>query len=261
MVPPQEPGAGVSLLSGVGGLASGLGGSSPIAPRAPPAPLPKMTSTVSRLYGPELLGQSVSVYQPRAKAWTICTVREYNESSGQHTLVAADGKTSSLALAPGVRFKWTAGSPPRAAFNITYSPANSPSGRSAIGRRLRVFWPRMGRYYQGTVSAYSASDNKHRVDYPNDGDWHWVDLRYESVQWLDSGASSDGSPKAVDALAHSNSSPQAHARTSADMPASKVGQLGTSCNDGACWIECDVQQSVMEQTISVPLASGCPAEL
>lgn len=184
MLPPQEPGA-----AGVGWGLTAFGAKLSTAPRQAPIPPPPPPSAQANqhAYGAELVGQSINLcssnHTKSKVIWLGHLVTAFSESTGQHTLVNADGKATHLTLGTGVRFKWPSGTPPQHAFNVTYSPTQSPHGVDAVGRKLRVFWPAMGRYYQGVVAAYSASDNKHRIDYP-DADWHWMDLRYESVEWL-----------------------------------------------------------------------------
>ena len=97
------------------------------------------------------------------------------------------------------RFKWLSAPPASSAPNPTHCPLTHPAGEGAVGQRIRVFWPGMGRWYSAKVVSFvpepaaskkassSSSSNQngvvggtHRVAYP-DGDSHELCLRHEAV--------------------------------------------------------------------------------
>jgi len=49
---------------------------------------------------------------------------------------------------------------------------------------VKVFWPGMGKWYAGKVSAYDGRSSKHTILY-KDGDVQKLVLRHEAVVWLD----------------------------------------------------------------------------
>lgn len=54
---------------------------------------------------------------------------------------------------------------------------------SKIGRRLKVYWPLDKAWYEGRVTGYNASEEKHVVLY-DDGEQEDVDVVLEKVEWL-----------------------------------------------------------------------------
>jgi hypothetical protein len=64
-------------------------------------------------------------------------------------------------------------------------------GRTAIDRRVRVFWPEEGAFFNGIVAAYSPKTGKHTVRY-DDGDVEEVALGEEKMEWLEPGGDTLG---------------------------------------------------------------------
>ena len=50
--------------------------------------------------------------------------------------------------------------------------------------QVKVFWPAMGRWYIGRVSAFDGKTGRHTVQF-KDGDKREYTLRHEAVVWLD----------------------------------------------------------------------------
>jgi hypothetical protein len=65
-------------------------------------------------------------------------------------------------------------------------------GRSAVDRRLRVFWKDDGAFFSGVVTSFDAITGRHTVTY-DDGEVEEVALaEEETVQWLAGGKRSRG---------------------------------------------------------------------
>uniref|UniRef100_A0A0E0ES22 DNA mismatch repair protein n=1 Tax=Oryza meridionalis TaxID=40149 RepID=A0A0E0ES22_9ORYZ len=66
------------------------------------------------------------------------------------------------------------------------SPPNPPSPpqeeETAVGRRLRVYWPLDDAWYEGRVEGYDVGSRRHRVRY-DDGEEEVVDLASERYEW------------------------------------------------------------------------------
>uniref|UniRef100_A0A0D3H6Q7 DNA mismatch repair protein n=1 Tax=Oryza barthii TaxID=65489 RepID=A0A0D3H6Q7_9ORYZ len=65
-------------------------------------------------------------------------------------------------------------------------PPNPPSPpqeeETAVGRRLRVYWPLDDAWYEGRVEGYDVGSRRHRVRY-DDGEEEVVDLASERYEW------------------------------------------------------------------------------
>ena len=95
------------------------------------------------------------------------------------TIVAEDGvRKSSRAAKPKIRdFLPSA---------VCVKVANEAPGESAVGRRVRVFWPAEGAFYAGLVVGFDFKSAKHRVRY-DDGDVEDVLLAAERIEWIQPG--------------------------------------------------------------------------
>ncbi len=56
--------------------------------------------------------------------------------------------------------------------------------RPSCALQVKVFWPAMGRWYIGRVSAFDGKTGRHTVQF-KDGDKREYTLRHEAVVWLD----------------------------------------------------------------------------
>ena len=95
------------------------------------------------------------------------------------TIVAEDGvRKSSRTAKPKIRdFLPSA---------VCVKVANEAPGESAVGRRVRVFWPAEGAFYAGLVVGFDFKSAKHRVRY-DDGDVEDVLLAAERIEWIQPG--------------------------------------------------------------------------
>ncbi|KAL6752704.1 hypothetical protein V8C86DRAFT_3140857, partial [Haematococcus lacustris] len=79
------------------------------------------------------------------------------------------------------------------------APAPPPSiGAEVVGRRIKVFWPQEGTWFEGSISRYDQDKGKHRVSY-DDGDKEWVVLSAEQYELLADKAVSKAAPHAAGA--------------------------------------------------------------
>jgi sister-chromatid-cohesion protein PDS5 len=60
---------------------------------------------------------------------------------------------------------------------------HAPAGNSAVGHRVRVWWPLEKRFFSGKVVEFAVSLNEHRVSY-DDGDVEWIRIDRERIEWL-----------------------------------------------------------------------------
>ena len=78
------------------------------------------------------------------------------------------------------RFQFLTNPRPGSAPNRTYH--GSPKGKDAVGRKVKVYWPAMGRWYVGKVKGYDTASGKHLIAY-QDGEQQEVLLRNEAVRY------------------------------------------------------------------------------
>lgn len=144
-------------------------------------------------YGRDAVGRVVrdASQPPRWEA----RVADFDAATGHHRLAfspaappaaapqdATVARPDEWAALASLRFVF-AGDPASAADpNPSYDAA--PKGADAVGRRLRIYWPGMGRWYAGTVRGYDAATGRHHVVY-KDGDSLEHRLRHEAVRWVD----------------------------------------------------------------------------
>jgi hypothetical protein len=81
-----------------------------------------------------------------------------------------------------IKFKWVQTAPPEAAPNPMFK--SELGGEAAVGKRLRVYWPAMQKWYCGTVRGYDPVTGMHTIFY-KDGDQQALMLRHEPVIWAD----------------------------------------------------------------------------
>ncbi|KAF8065602.1 hypothetical protein HT031_003203 [Scenedesmus sp. PABB004] len=138
------------------------------------------------LFGAEVVGRKCSVLTARggAKGWEAASVVDFSAESGQHRLRFKATKAEEWLCIGDVRLKWAALLPASAAANPTHRP--ELAREAAVGRRLRVYWPAMQKWYQGTVRAYDPRSDRHTIIY-KDGDSQTLVLRHEPVVWCDDG--------------------------------------------------------------------------
>jgi hypothetical protein len=132
------------------------------------------------LYGEEVQGRKVEVLWEHVGEWFEGRVEEYDAERDQHRVAYADGDVEWVRLGKR-RFRWRSNPRPGCAANPSFK--GSPRGRSAVGRKVRVFWPGMGKWYIGSIKEYDADKGEHLVAY-KDGERQRLQLRNEPIQWL-----------------------------------------------------------------------------
>lgn len=142
------------------------------------------------LYGKEVVGRRIKLCNTKApqRTWEQAKVIDHDQNSGQHQLRFSDASVGWVGLTV-LKFRWLGEPPQNAEPNPTF--ISSPKQEAAVGRRVRVWWPGMGKWYMGLVKSYDAPQDKHRIDY-KDGDFGIVSLRHEAVMWLDDAGNSLG---------------------------------------------------------------------
>jgi len=132
------------------------------------------------LYGEEVQGRKVEVLWEHVGEWFEGRVEEYDAERDQHRVAYVDGDVEWVRLGKR-RFRWRSNPRPGCAANPSFK--GSPRGRSAVGRKVRVFWPGMGKWYIGSIKEYDADKGEHLVAY-KDGERQRLQLRNEPIQWL-----------------------------------------------------------------------------
>lgn len=143
------------------------------------------------LFGAEAIGRKFSVVPANnsAKAWEKATVLEFDADSGQHKVKYSGTKQEEWLFLAELRFKWTQVLPLSAPANPTYKPEYSRE--TAVGKKLKVYWPAMQKWYHGTVKSYDPKTEKHAIWY-KDGDTQSLVLRHEPVIWCDDELAANG---------------------------------------------------------------------
>ena len=150
---------------------------------------PKQATAVPEpklVFGQEALGREISVFQSGAKQaeWWDGKVTEFNSDSGQH-LVQYHGREHraqqwlQLNEQP---FQWKSAPASTAASSPTVKGINLDD--SILGRKVKVFWPAMCKWYLGHIKEFDAKSGRHTIKY-KDGEIKDYALRHEAVWWLD----------------------------------------------------------------------------
>ena len=74
-------------------------------------------------------------------------------------------------------------------------------GKAAVDRRVKVFWPEEGAFFNGIVAAFNPETGKHTVRY-DDGDVEEVALGSEKMEWLEPGGDTLGVRASVSVAAN-----------------------------------------------------------
>ncbi|GAX75976.1 hypothetical protein CEUSTIGMA_g3419.t1 [Chlamydomonas eustigma] len=160
----------------------------------------------------EVIGRKLSMLETKKGRWSDPSeIISFDSSNCKHC-VRIEGENSWIPLGSS-KFKWVGARRRNEEPNPSFK--TGPTKQDSVGRKIRVFWPGMGRYYQGVVKSYDEATDMHRVDY-HDGDSLEHELKYEAVIWLDS-TSTLGSPT----KAQSSSPFKAAAEASTKPPASE----------------------------------------
>jgi hypothetical protein len=139
---------------------------------------------LGQLYGSEVVGRKCSVLHNRhgRQGFEKAQVLDYDARSGQHKLRHSVDRVEEWLNLADIKFKWSAGATPEAAPNPTFKP--ELCGEAAVGKRLRVYWPAMQKWYCGTVRGYDPVSGLHTIFY-KDGDQQALMLKHEPVIWGD----------------------------------------------------------------------------
>lgn len=138
------------------------------------------------IVGSEAIGREISVFQSDAQhaEWWDGKVTEFSKDSGQH-LVRYHGRehrTQQWLQLNAQPFQWKSIPPATAASNPTVKGVHLND--SIIGRKVKVFWPAMSKWYLGHVKEYDAKSGRHTIKY-KDGEVKDYALRHEAIWWLD----------------------------------------------------------------------------
>ena len=101
----------------------------------------------------EVVGRPLAVWSQKLLDWPKAVIAAYKPESQEHLIRFEDpqamGVAEKWARLGSTRFQWLQDQPPNAGPNPTW--ASAPRHDDCVGRRLKVFWPGMGRWYQGKV--------------------------------------------------------------------------------------------------------------
>lgn len=139
---------------------------------------------LGQLYGPEVVGRKCSVLHNRhgKQGFEKATILDFDPRTGQHKLRHSVDRVEEWLSLAEIKFKWVQTAPPEAAPNPMFKP--ELGGEAAVGKRLRVYWPAMQKWYCGTVRGYDPVTGMHTIFY-KDGDQQSLMLRHEPVIWAD----------------------------------------------------------------------------
>ncbi|DBA82770.1 hypothetical protein WJX77_000353 [Trebouxia sp. C0004] len=135
--------------------------------------------------GQEVVGRQISVFQGSVKnpEWWDGKVMEFNPDSAQHLIRYHKAHSSEEWLQLSEQpFQWK-GSPPS-------GTAPNPTVRgiklndSILGRKVKVFWPTMCKWYLGSIKEFDPHSSRHTIKY-KDGEVKDHALYNEAVWWLD----------------------------------------------------------------------------
>lgn len=145
-------------------------------------PLPEV------VFGREVVGRKIKTCKPKSsgKNWEEAKVKEFDPSTGHHRIRFSDSTDVWICLG-STRFHWIGKASANAEPNSTYY--SSPKRETAVGKKLKLYWPAMNKWYTGVVKSFNPDSDLHRIDYM-DGDSVEYSLKHEAVVWLDSDSNS-----------------------------------------------------------------------
>ncbi|KAL0037417.1 hypothetical protein WJX79_006871 [Trebouxia sp. C0005] len=135
--------------------------------------------------GQEVVGREISVFQGSVKnpEWWDGKVMEFNPDSAQHLIRYHKAHSSEEWLQlSGQPFQWKGSPASGAAPNPTVRGIKLND--SILGRKVKVFWPTMCKWYLGSIKEYDPHSSRHTIKY-KDGEVKDHALRNEAVWWLD----------------------------------------------------------------------------
>lgn len=181
--------------------------------------------------GPEVLDCELSVFQTEGKhaEWWDGKVTEFNSDSGQHLVWyhGREHRTQQWLQLSDQPFQWKSTPPSTAAPNPTVEGIKLND--SLLGRKVKVFWPAMSKWYLGHIKEFDAKTGRHTIKY-RDGEVKDHNLRHEAVWWLESNtdlrvAVSSNRSKGLSAGSHS-ANQGAH-----KQPAHSTGRTAAASTD------------------------------
>ena len=175
-------------------------------PPAQPGSPKKAKSAVSEpnlIAGPEVIGREISVFQGSVKnpEWWDGRVVEFKPEAAQHLVrYHREHRSEQWLHLNGQPFQWKGSPPPTAAPNPSVKGIRLND--SLLGRKVKVFWPAMSKWYLGCIKEYNPHASRHTIKY-KDGEIKTHALRNEAVWWLDT-PDSKSSPSSPKSRAHSS---------------------------------------------------------
>uniref|UniRef100_A0A7S3E4J5 Tudor domain-containing protein n=1 Tax=Chloropicon laureae TaxID=464258 RepID=A0A7S3E4J5_9CHLO len=131
------------------------------------------------IFGPEVVGRKVAIFWRKHSQWFKGKIHRYMDKTQKHFVKYEDGDQAEVNLTRE-RFQFLTNPRAGAAPNPTYQ--GCPKGKDAVGHKVKVYWPAMGRWYVGRVKEYDKPTGKHLIAY-QDGEQHLVLLRNEAVRF------------------------------------------------------------------------------
>ena len=176
-------------------------------PPAQPSTPKKAKPAVSEpdlIAGPEVIGREISVFQGSVKnpEWWDGRVVEFNSEAAQHLVrYHREHRSEQWLHLDGQPFQWKGSPPPTAAPNPSVKGIRLND--SLLGRKVKVFWPAMSKWYLGCIKEYDPHASKHTIKY-KDGEIKIHALRNEAVWWLDT-SDAKSNPSSPKSRSHSTS--------------------------------------------------------
>lgn len=195
----------------------------PASPRKPKA----ATGEPEVIAGPEVVGREISVFQGSSKnpEWWDGRIVEFKPDSLQHLVRYQREHCSEQWIhLSGQPFQWKGSPPPTAAPNP--SVKGIKLNDSLLGRKVKVFWPAMSKWYLGCIKEFDPHASKHTIKY-KDGEVKIHALRHEAIWWLDA-PDAKTPPSPSKSRGHSTSAHTAKAHATAKHPARSSGRTCTS---------------------------------
>lgn len=198
-------------------------------------------------FGAEAVGRKLSIVPAAnsSKGWEKATVLEYDAELGQHKIRYSSTKQEEWLFLSDLRFKWTQVLAPNAPVNPTFRPEYSKE--AAVGKRVKVYWPGMQKWYHGTVKSYDSKTDKHMIWY-RDGDSQSLLLKHEPVLWCDDEPAANGSEQVTATTPRHNSS----------LPTSPRAVTSPRAGAGAPTASSRAQGAVVGTAAATPAAAVDP---
>ena len=155
----------------------------------PSSPLKKSKPTIAEpelIAAQEVVGREISIFQGSAKhpEWWDGKVVDFNADTAEHLIrYHREHRSEQWLELSRQPFQWKGKPPSSSAPNPTVKGIKLND--SILGRKVKVFWPTMSKWYLGCIKEYDAQTGQHTIKY-KDGEVKDHALRNEAVWWLDS---------------------------------------------------------------------------